>query len=117
MLYAVSLETGELARLDRVGASFGAAQRVALDASTSMTSPVSRDDLALFMSPMNSGQILLTKRLSTTISFPSPVTLAELSASAGIAEPSWLSPDGCRLYLRYQAKGEKSRLYVAARPQ
>ncbi len=37
--------------------------------------------------------------------------------NAAIAEPSWLSPDGCRLYLTYGQQGGKTILHVATRPQ
>jgi hypothetical protein len=115
VLYAASLQTGFLARLDRVGGGFGDPQQVALPSSSSVISPVSRDDLTLFLANMNSNIILASKRASMSASFPAPMPVIELPTGATAAEPSWISADGCRLYLRYKATD--SRIYVATRPK
>jgi hypothetical protein len=119
VLYVADLTMGRLARLDRVGGGFGPHQTVALQTPMSVSFPVSSDDLTLFMAfgTSSGNEILVTKRASTTSAFPPPAQVAELKTDAVQAEPSWISADGCRLYLRYQADGDKSRIHVAVRPR
>ncbi len=63
-------------------------------------------------------EIISTSRPSTSDPFPEPTRVVELKTSAVQAEPSWLSPDGCRLYLTYREQAtDKSILHVATRPQ
>jgi hypothetical protein len=119
VLYAANLQQARLARIDRVGDGWSAPQGVALSASGTMNSPVSRDDLTLFLSleGATGHVIMVTKRASTSTSFPALTPVTEFTTSPGLDDPSWISPDGCRLYLRYQAAGETSRIYVATRPK
>jgi Tol biopolymer transport system component len=118
VLYAANLQDAGLARFDRVGGQWSPSQPVAISAPGTMTSPVSRDDLTLFMTLVGTTKaIMVTKRASTSASFPSPTEVTELTTSGELTDPSWISPDGCRLYLRYQPAGEKSRIYVATRPK
>jgi hypothetical protein len=119
VLYAANLSSGALVRLDKEGDGFGTPQLVAFPTPLGAVSPVSRDDLTLFLSQGDTygNSILVTRRTSTGTPFPQPTAIPELATSAAIAEPSWISPDGCRLYLRYSATGDKSRIYVATRPQ
>ncbi len=119
VLYAASLSSGVLVRLDREGEGFGTPQMVAFPMALGAVSPVSRDDLTLFMSQGDTTghSILVTQRASTATPFPQPTAVTELATTATVAEPSWISRDGCRLYLRYQAAGDKSRIYVATRPR
>jgi hypothetical protein len=119
VLYVKSLQDGRLARLDWSRGGWSAPQPVELHASTLVTTPVSRDDLTLFLAQGDTtgSAILVSKRASTSTPFPAPMPVTELPASSGYAEPSWISADGCRLYLRYQPSGEKSRIYVATRPK
>jgi WD40-like Beta Propeller Repeat len=119
VLYAADLTSGALARLDRVGGGFGAAQPVALQTTMSVTAPVSRDDLTMFLSIGDTigNDIIVTKRASTIKPFPAPTEVTEIKTNATVAEPSWISADGCRLYLRYAASGDASRIYVATRPK
>ena len=45
------------------------------------------------------------------------VAVPVLETAAVEAEPSWLSADGCRLYLRYKASANgRSTIFVATRP-
>jgi hypothetical protein len=119
VLYAANLSTGGLVRLDRSGSGFGAPQDVALGASSSVVSPVTNDDLTMFMSFGDTvgGQIAMTRRTSTSTGFPAPAAVAELASSNSIAEPSWLSSDSCRLYLTYGGGSVKQTIFVATRPQ
>ncbi len=119
VLYVADLSSGGLARFDKVGSGFGVAQPVDLQTTMSVTAPASRDDLALYLSSGDTigNDILVTKRTSTSKPFSGPTEVTELKTTATVAEPSWISVDGCRLYLRYQATGDKSRIYVATRPK
>jgi hypothetical protein len=118
-LYAADLSHGVLARLDREGDGFSAPHLVAFPTTLGTVSPVTQDDLTLFMSEGDTtgNSILVTRRASTGTPFPPPTAVPELATSATVAEPSWISSDGCRLYLRYRASGDTSRIYVATRPQ
>ena len=105
--------------MDRAGTGFGAPQSVALPAQSSLVSPVTNDDLTMFMSFGDSvgATIAVTQRASKTTAFPAPAAVAELLIGATVAEPSWLSPDGSRLYLTYGMSSGKQSIYVATRPQ
>jgi len=119
VIYAASLGSGGLVRFDKAGVGFGAAQMVALPFGNSVTSPVTRDDLTLFLA-LGEGtgtEILVSKRASTSSPWSMPTTVTELKTAAVEAEPSWLSADGCRLYLRYKASANgRSTIFVATRP-
>lgn len=119
VLYAASLMTGGLVRLDRAGSGFGVPQDVALDAGSSVVSPVTNDDLTMFMSFGDTvgSSIAVTQRTATTTGFPAPAAVTELATGVTIAEPSWLSADGCRLYLTYGTSNSKQQIYVATRPE
>jgi hypothetical protein len=119
-LYVANLENGGLSRLDRMGSGFSAPQNVALNHPFSVKSPVTRDDLLLLMSEGAStgNKILFTRRTSVTQPWPAPMPLAEIQPTAVLAEPSWISPDGCRLYLTLQATStDRSRIFFATRPR
>ncbi len=118
VLYAANLSSGGLVRLDRAGTGFGPPQAVALQAANSIVSPATNDDLTMFVSFGDTvgSVIAVTQRASTTTGFPAPATIAELATGASIAEPSWVSPDGCRLYLTYAVGTGKQTIYMATRP-
>jgi hypothetical protein len=119
-LYVANLENGGLSRFDRMGAGFGSPQNVSLNHRFSVKSPVTRDDLLLFMSEGASvgNKILFTTRTAVTQAWPAPMPLAEIQPTAVLAEPSWISPDGCRLYLTLQATStDRSRIFFATRPR
>ncbi len=118
VLYAADLSTGRLARLDRGGSGFGSAEAGALPTNTSVVSPVTNDDLTMFLSfgDTTGNSIGVTSRTSTSSSFPEPTVVGELATGTAVAEPSWLSPDGCRLYLTYAVGSDKQTIYVASRP-
>jgi hypothetical protein len=119
-LYVANLENGGLSRFDRMGAGFGSPQNVDLDHPFSVKSPVTRDDLLLFMSEGAGvgNKILYARRTSVTLPWPKPMPLAEIQPTAVVAEPSWISPDGCRLYVTLQAtNASQSKLLFATRPR
>ena len=119
VLYAANLSSGGLVRMDRAGSGFGTPQPVALPSAGSVVSPVTNDDLTMFMSfgDTTGNQIAVTQRASTSVGFPMPMAVAELAITSTLAEPSWFSADGCRLYLTYTMMGGKQTIYVATRPQ
>lgn len=120
LLYTANLSTGRLSRMEKVGNGFGAAQNVAIPGSTSVVSPVTNDDLTIFVGLGDSqgAEIAVTSRPSTSDAFPAPTQVVELKTSDTIAEPSWLSVDGCRLYLTYGGgAGVKTTIHVATRPK
>jgi hypothetical protein len=118
-LYVADLSSGLLQRMDHGASGFGAPQTLDMPTSSSLVSPVTNDDLTLFMSfgDTTGSMIAVTHRTSKTMSFPAPQPVAELAIGASLAEPSWLSADGCRLYLTYAMSGGKSSIFVATRPR
>ena len=120
LLYAANLSFGRLSRMEKVGNGFGAPQSAAIPSTFSVCSPVTNDDLTIFLAlgDTTGNEIIVTQRPSLADPFPEPTQVVELKTSATIAEPSWLSPDGCRLYLTYGGgAGEKTTIHVATRPQ
>lgn len=121
VLYVANLSFGALDRMEKVGAVFGSAQTVDISLGSSVTSPVSSDDLTLFMSlgEQVGDDIQATTRTSTAAAFPTPTRVNELKTAAVQAAASWVSADGCRLYLTYLAAdtGAKSRIFFAIRPR
>jgi hypothetical protein len=119
-LYTANLSDGRLARLDRMGTGFGPPQTVALNHRFTVQSPVSRDDLTLYMSEGAGpgSKLLFSTRTSVTQPWSPPQPLAEIQPTAVLAEPSWVSPDGCRLYLTLQATSNTaSNVFFATRPR
>jgi hypothetical protein len=118
-LYVANLSFGNLQRMEHSAGGFGAGQSVDIPATSSLVSPVTNDDLTMFMSlgDTTGNTIAVTHRTSKTMSFPAPQPVAELQIGASLAEPSWLSADGCRLYLTYGMTGGKSTIFVATRPR
>jgi hypothetical protein len=119
VLYAANLSSGQISRFDKSGAGFGVPQTAAFPSQFSICSPVTNDDLTVFLGLGDStgGEIIATRRPSLTDAFPEPMRVNELKTSAAIAEPSWLSPDGCRLYLTYGELNGRTIIHVATRPQ
>ncbi len=119
LLYTANLQTGRLSRLEKVGNGFGPAQNVNIPGSTSVVSPVTNDDLTIFVGLGDSqgAEIAVTTRPTITDAFPAPTQVVELKTAATFAEPSWLSPNGCRLYLTYGDSGGKTTIHVATRPE
>ena len=121
VLYVANLSTGALSRMEKTGGGFGSAQTVDISLSMSVTSPVSSDDLTLFMSlgEQFGDDIQSTTRASAAVPFPTPTRVNELKTTAAQAEASWVSPDGCRIYLTYLASGTgtKSRIFFSTRPK
>jgi hypothetical protein len=115
-LYVSNQQTGNLARLQNTGGTFGAAEDLALQASVTQVSPATGDGLTLFMTLRN-GPVNVTKRASTQDPWPVPSEVTELGSHDELFLPSWVSSDGCRLYLTYAPSGGKSRIYMAARPK
>jgi WD40-like Beta Propeller Repeat len=118
-LYVADLSSGLVQRMDKLASGFGPAATLDMPATSSYVSPVTNDDLTLFLSfgDTTGNTIAVTHRTSKTVSFPAPQPVAELQIGASLAEPSWLSADGCRLYLTYGMSGGKSTIFVATRPR
>jgi hypothetical protein len=118
-MYAANLSSGRLARLEKTGNTFGTPQSSAISTSFSICSPVTNDDLTVFLAlgDTSGGEIIATQRPTLADPFPTPTQVTELKTAATLAEPSWLSHDGCRLYLTYGDAGAKSTIHVATRPK
>ena len=118
-LYVANLSFGNLQRMEHSASGFGAGQNVDIPATMSLVSPVTNDDLTMFLSfgDTTGNMIAVTQRASKAVSFPAPQLVAELQIGASLAEPSWLSADGCRLYLTYAMPNGKSTIFVATRPR
>jgi hypothetical protein len=114
-IYANNQETGYLARFQSVNGTFGAYQPADVQTGFTQLSPATSDDLTLFMT-FQMGAVYASKRTSKTQQWPTPVEVTELNSHDGQLLPSWVSPDGCRLYMTYAPVGTKSRIYMAKRP-
>jgi Tol biopolymer transport system component len=86
----------------------------------SQTFPVpSADGLYIYFASDRNGSgsasidVFLARRASTTDQFGIPTTVAEVSSSVE-DDPTWLSPDGCRLYISSMRSGTME-IYVASR--
>jgi hypothetical protein len=123
-LYFSSNRTGdfEIYSAARLGqASFGPPVRIDLPGfgtSDEGDPVISRDGLTLFFAsnaPGGLGQadLYVTTRPSGAAAFTTPIALPMLSSFAAEG-PSWISPDGCRLYLS-SAKAGTPDIYVATR--
>ncbi|HMG51869.1 MAG TPA: hypothetical protein VK601_00275, partial [Kofleriaceae bacterium] len=121
VLYVANLSFGSLSRLAFAGGAFGNPETVAVPGGLSITTPVTRDELTLYLSigDTTGHEIQVTKRASLTSPWPMPseVTELKINADSDNAEPSWISADGCRIYLRYRLGSEKSKIYLATRPK
>lgn len=119
VLYVSNLSSGLLERMVKTGTMFGSPETVATPLQSSVTAPVTRDELTLYLSlgDTTGNDIYVAKRSSVNAAWPMPTEITELKTSAVQAEPSWISADGCRLYLTYAQSGGQAIIYVATRPK
>lgn len=101
--------------------SFGADPvEVAADSTLFLDNPVlSFDELGLYVSATTANDpiphVLFASRATTSDAFGPLTPVHELDSPEG-EYPSWLSPDGCRLYLTRVVGGQRD-LYVASRSE
>jgi hypothetical protein len=94
----------------------------AINSSSSDYDPVvTPDELTIYFAsdrgdPAAKGtfDIWMSRRDSIGAAFDPPVNVQEVNSSA-IEEPSWISPDNCRLYLYRQGADSYYKIYVASR--
>jgi WD40 repeat protein len=117
-LYVANLSSGLIERMTRSGTTFINPETVSLAVQSSVVSPVTRDELTLYFSlgDTTGNDIYVATRGTTSAPWVASEVM-ELKTTATLAEPSWISKDGCRLYLTYSTSGGKSTLYVATRPR
>jgi hypothetical protein len=119
VIYVANLSSGLIERLTRSGLTFVNPETVSLPGvSSSVVSPVTRDELTLFFSlgDTTGNDIYVARRSTTSAAWAaSEITELALTPTPALAEPSWISKDGCRLYLTYVKNGGKSTIYVATR--
>lgn len=117
-LYVSNLANGRLSRMPRTGSTFGDMETVAVPSNLSITAPVTRDELTMYLSigDATGHEIVVSQRSSTSAAWSMPMTVTELKTGASLAEPSWISRDGCRLYLTYAEPNGRSIIYMASRP-
>lgn len=58
-----------------------------------------------------------TKRNATTEPWPRPTEVTELETHDEEVLPTWISPDGCRLYMTYRPGTQNARILMATRGQ
>jgi Tol biopolymer transport system component len=80
---------------------------------------VAVDDLTIYFSSSRAGglglmDIWMARRTDKALPFGAPVNLTEVN-STGVDAPTWLSPDGCRLYLSSDRGDAGYDIYVATR--
>lgn len=81
---------------------------------------VSEDERTIYWSRIASGayDIFVATRMSTDEPFSNVRPVGELNTNGGLEFPSWLSPDGCRLYYTFmQPDGNESDIFVASKPK
>jgi len=109
------------------GGTFSAGQPVNLGGGTdtSDSNPVlSSNDLTLFFASQRTGSqgfdIYVATRSNPSVDFGPPTNAGDVAAinSPAIEAPSWLSPDGCHLYLTSDrtVDGGTHAIWVATRP-
>jgi Tol biopolymer transport system component len=113
-LFFSSLRNGELQIFEATknGTSFAAPLELTAvnQAGSSTQDPVATSDgLVLFFSSTRANglgdfDIWVTTRASLSSPFDAPVNVVELN-TASIDRPSWISPDGCRMYLTSSRPG------------
>jgi Tol biopolymer transport system component len=78
---------------------------------------ITTDELRIYFTSLRSDagsyQIWTSVRVTSSQPWPTPTLVSEL-ASFGNAVPSWISPDGCRLYLSSDQSGNED-MYVASK--
>ncbi|MBN9160076.1 MAG: hypothetical protein BGO98_28275 [Myxococcales bacterium 68-20] len=78
------------------------------------------DERTIYWSRIASGayDIFVATRMSTSEPFSNVRPVGELNTNGGLEFPSWLSPDGCRLYYAFvQPDGNESDIFVASKPK
>lgn len=112
---------GDLYVASRTGATFGPASPVALADSASFGEynlALTPDELTMFFSRYTDAtglDVYVTTRPSIGAAFGPATVVPGLSTDVEDS-PSWLSPDGCVLYLSSSRNGGDSDLFVATRP-
>jgi len=113
-VYFNSWPNRDIVMADRVGQGFAAAVPVpGVNSTADDTNPVlSPDELTIYFvsNRLGIGHAWMAHRDSTSAAFGAPVSLAHLRAA-----PSWVSPDGCRLYLSQATADGFLDVYVATR--
>jgi hypothetical protein len=99
------------------GGGFSVAESVAglnLPTSDENNPVLTADGLTVYYASNRSGatSVYVAHRSSLTTAFSAPALVPELSTNAP-SYPSWISTDGCRLYM---TNGSPAGLYVATRP-
>lgn len=122
-IYAADLGSGQFVRLPKAGATFGAPAALAgvTNDAVQEGSPMSRDDLSLYFATARTGtkmnlNVWVHARANTTAAYAAATEVTSLSSDSNEA-PSWLSPDGCRMYLTFSSGTGKRDIYLATRPK
>lgn len=103
---------GVLGRATQSGQGFATPVGVPELGNGSDNAPVlASDKLTLYFSRTNT--IVMSHRAKSTSSWGVPTAVGELNGG-GASFPTWISPDGCRLYL-FSDRGGNEDLYVAKR--
>jgi hypothetical protein len=121
ILYGGAVSSWDLYRAERgAGSEFGPAALIPnVNTGDNEFVPVpSADDLALYFASgrpdggaRGGDDIWVARRASPTANYGPPVNVQELNT--GYDElPSWISPDGCRLYF-HRSEPDDARIYVA----
>jgi len=122
-IYGENLQTGNITRLAKNGTTYGPQlDLVNVGNDYTTTSPVSRDDLTLYVatgtrpSAHAGDNIWVYTRPNTSSAYLAPTELTTVNTD-GSERPSWLSPDGCNLYIEYMPMGGTTTdIWVASRP-
>ncbi len=104
---------------DAGGSLYGTPEGILADATVQYVAPVvTQDELTLFVSQgdgdANRWDVTILTRSSTLDRFANPRKLDAVN-STFFDVPTWISPDGCALYLTSRRSGQM-RTYVARRP-
>lgn len=115
-------QNNEIYRAARnVGGTFGAAAAtLSLPNSNEVSVAVTEDELTMYFSSdaapsAGSYDIWMSKRTTTADGWGTPVHLANLS-TAEYDVVSWVSPDGCDIYLSHDVTGNGGELFWARKP-
>ena len=112
----------DIYRASTQGATFGAPEAVTeLNTAALEAAPVlSPDERTIYFlstrPPTTDGDIYVATRGSKSEKFGA-ITRVEVLSSAGVDVPSWLSPDGCTIYLSSTRNNGDYDVFVARRPR
>jgi uncharacterized membrane protein YgcG len=111
----------DIYRAQKTATGFAAPQALSVNTKYDEAHPVaSPDELTIYFrrtrDPSGPDGVWMATRSSVAEAFGPAVSLPQVRIPYSLAAPTWISPDGCRLYLQQQDSNYGFWAYVAERP-